>query len=417
MTNYDTIIDRWARKMMGNTTGLSLQLRSCNVFAEGDSLFSFGRHFEMARAIRDKRGTLTHYLINGDTYSVTTSRHQSATRDWLSRTGIPSVTIPHRALTAAGISDLGSVRIVEVTDDTWTTRTERYINEQPPGSVWRTETHGTEYGYVDADGNPKPDGASPWDYSMGTQVYKYVETKPGHPVEVLYTSGRTHWAKWDVIHDERGTVYQRTVSEHHLGESLITADVPYSTSRKCPTCGGFGRRPGIARQEMDGLMWHDSQWCHDCDSRGVRITRRTRRAYFLSAFDEQETRPSYFFCELPKGAKPLTVSEARQALKPEAVVIAEASGRKVLRQGDVFAVPTELSTRDLRKLGATITKGAFILAVNHRATEVAVTTDGLTFIRGTITHDPGQWRRPDHKRVTVGKAWHVAVKNTVPLSR
>ena len=49
--------------------------RASNVFFEGNSIFSYGHHFEMARFMKDNI-----IFFNNDTYSVSTSKHQSITR-------------------------------------------------------------------------------------------------------------------------------------------------------------------------------------------------------------------------------------------------------------------------------------------------------------------------------------------------
>jgi hypothetical protein len=48
--------------------------KGANVFAEGNYLYSYGKHFILA--VRKEDGS---FLLNGDKYSVTTSRHQSNT--------------------------------------------------------------------------------------------------------------------------------------------------------------------------------------------------------------------------------------------------------------------------------------------------------------------------------------------------
>jgi hypothetical protein len=48
--------------------------RGANVFAEGNYLYSYGKHFILA--VRKEDGS---FLLNGDKYSTTTSRHQSDT--------------------------------------------------------------------------------------------------------------------------------------------------------------------------------------------------------------------------------------------------------------------------------------------------------------------------------------------------
>lgn len=196
--------------------------------------------------------------------------------------------------------------------------------------------------------------------------------------------------------------------------------------------------------------------------------RARRWAYFLSAFDDQETRPLYFLAELPRGARPETVADAFEALKPETVKAAEMMGRDITRQGDIFAVAMPgITTRGLRKDGAVIETGprrklvtrwrdlytaegdiltgdpvwhdeyaagrigetveAFpdrgrgwraLLGQNHYATEVARMPDGTTYARGTMTHDPaGRDRDHAQRKMGDGKTWHLIVKNTVPLSK
>ena len=77
-----------------------------------------------------------------------------------------------------------------------------------------------------------------------------------------------------------------------------------------------------------------------------------RDTYFLSGFDHNEPRPLYFFCELPSSSHPTSVAEAYEDLKPEAVKLALEMGREVIRQGDIFAVPLSVTTKELRKQGA-----------------------------------------------------------------
>ena len=48
---------------------------------------------------------------------------------------------------------------------------------------------------------------------------------------------------------------------------------------------------------------------------------------FLSGFDHNERRPSYFLCELPPGCTAGTLAEAYEALKPDGVRLAEQMGR------------------------------------------------------------------------------------------
>lgn len=204
--------------------------------------------------------------------------------------------------------------------------------------------------------------------------------------------------------DQGRTVYRWTTRRHRLGESLIRAKVKVTLNEACKPCNGTG----------EGI----NSFCGECNGRGRRYHTSTRSALFLSGFDHQERQPLYFFCELPRGVKPTTVAEAYEALKPEPVKLAEANGRSVLRQGDIFAIPVpDTDLRSLRKMGATIEKRGRVLGTSHVASEVAYLPNGTTLMRGTMYHEPEQFRPADHKRVTLPKStWCIAVKNTCPLA-
>jgi hypothetical protein len=195
-----------------------------------------------------------------------------------------------------------------------------------------------------------------------------------------------------------------------LGESLISADVRYRRMGKCATCHGTGEITSTWSGHTETNV------CYTC--RGTRRSLQwafRRGVKFLSGFDHNETRRSYFFSELPK-TDATTVAEAYAALKPVAVAYAEEVGRDVRRQGDIFAIETAFATSDLKRRGATITKRAPLLRTNHTATQVATLPDGTTFARGCLYHDPGG-RNPDHARVKLPADWCLIVKNTVPVTK
>ena len=371
MTSASDVITRWVDVITGKKTR---SISSSNVFFEGDLIYSYGHHFELARILRDKTGKPSHFLVNGDTYSVTTSNHQSDLRGAISRSGIPSVIIPHRALNAAGIT-LSSVTVIEVTADGH----EKIIDnsaELPSGAEWRNIQVIDKYEEFEDRRLMGPVPNQSWLETLGTVR---VVTKPAvtHMEMQLINTRSSHGgrSKWEQGIDGS---YSRTRYRHWLGESLVSGEIAY-----------WDRKTG---------------------------DRKRRRALYLSGFDSNETRPSYFFCELPPRAKPTTVADAYESLKPQTVRFAETQGRTVHRQGDIYSVPAPtLTKRDLAKQGATFSKGAYILLTNHRGTEVAVLPNGMTLVRGTLTHAPAG-RTPDHKRVTVGKSWHIALKNLVPVS-
>jgi hypothetical protein len=267
----------------------------------------------------DDAGDRSWWLLNGDTYSVSTTRHQAIIREACQRTVLPTLIVPFSCLREARIQR-DSIMPVDVQPERFELTTHHAAARErvPEPHRWGAR--------------PQPDGRWMWNTNR-------------------------HW----------------------LGAAVFRAD--YTISDRSRGDGGTG----------------------------------TRTAYFLSAFDEQETRPHYFLCELPPGARPESVTDALDSLKPPEVIAAEAAGLPVTRQGDVFAIPTTVATRRLPRKRE---RGAHVLHLSHQATEVCVTDDGATYGRGVLRHAPSEsWRRPEHRRQPMGdrKTWHLIVKNTVPL--
>lgn len=354
MTNYDDV----CRAYIDKALGLEVKPRKTErVFYNGDDLYSYGYHFILATTLRNKYRQFQGFLLNGDNHSSSTSNHQSCIRAAVQRSKERHVIIPFSALSAAGIQ-FASISIVEVTTDTNEVIVEEYDTLPPGVTIEWLPT----FGYIES-----PVGGND----------TYGET--GHRRAAL--QGRH--IEWEMTTMPDGhTHYRRERTRHWLGESLIRARVEY-----------YPRSPQGNWQPM-----------------------RTRWAYFLSGFDHNETRRSYFFCELPSGVKPTTVAEAYDTLKPRAVTAAEAAGREVKRQGDIFAIPINVTTRRLKAPAFSVATMGTLLETNHRATEVRYEQGkrGVTYARGFLHHDPAG-RRPDHSRVKLGNQWHLIVKNTVPL--
>lgn len=403
MPSYDQVVNRWIQNVMyGDTRPV---LATERVFPRGDSIFSYGNHFEMARMIREKNGDRSYWLMNGNTFSVSTSRHQSLVRGAIGRTNVPVLTIPFAALDEAQVVR-DSIKILEVTPD-WFETTDHWHDTMPGGAHWDYEKRvlpgSGGYQHIDT-GEWIPNGTERdkrvaeivgrHDYKVETWNQWWdrksaVHNKWRELPRVMKNTGRKTLCissksglEWELVDVEGELAYHRTTQRHWLGESLIEAEVQYRI-----------------RDRKSGAL----------------VTRR-RKAKFLSGFDRGETRPSYFFCELPPKATATTVEEALEELKPSAVKLAEQLGREVKRQGDIFGVPVQsLDKRTLTKQGARFEKLGQLISTNHIATEVAYLPDGRTMARGTLRHAP-QWRQPDHKRVTLGKEWHLIVKNTVPIA-
>lgn len=455
MASYYDTCERWLDVAQGRIKNRNF--RGGRIFADGDRIYSYGYHFELGRLIRDKAGDIVRVLLNGDTFSVTTAKHQRIVRDAVDRrfTGIgrdvPRVIIPYSVLEAAGI-DNDSVTPIDVTKDRHE-RIEHCVTEQPPGSQWRTtpvygtvalsleelqakvdthnerrrEAHERQVEYAAGDGvlaerardylanQPEP---ILWTVD-DLPSYERQESRQVGTVTKLYKRNST-WDTIDVIeHDDGPTTYEWTTYKHWLGESLIQATINENRFTRCRMCKGAGRYeahgPTLGEVHYPGDAVNRNFACAKCEGNRGRHWSKRRTAYFISGFDHNETRPSYFFCELPAGVTPTTLDEAYEALKPDTVKLAEAMGRDVFRQGDIFAIPVaRLTKRELRKQGADFQKRGQLLGTNHEATEVAYLPN-LTLARGVLWHSP-QWRVPDHKRVRLADGWHIVVKNTVPLS-
>lgn len=460
MPNQDDVATRWRDIALGRSDRANYSSNGRSVWGRGDTLYSYGTHFPLVELLRDGKGNPRLFLLNGDRFSVTTARHQSVARNVVARVrdDVPSVVIPFAALDAAGI-DHATLELVDDEPE----RHETIPHAVKTGTRWPWAMDGVRYTWRDetrwrattqdereamkAAGEPYP----PWQVNEPTGTRHVTRETSGQfpswgvtadvPEDVAVVALMA-MAGCDVSGiDTAPIVYRWNTYRHWLGESLIRARVRYVSKTG---------------------------------------NRRHRWAFFLSGFDENERRPLYFLCELPRvPVPPTTVREAYRDLMPETVKLAVAMGKDVKRQGDIFAIPTELTTRQLKRMGATFgrknhrirfadgepvdvygprlanryptdqerethpmdyiagighvihghqyvpkvatdldadTETARLLGTNHVGTYVARLPNGTTLARGTMTHDPG-FRGPDHSRVTLGNAWHVILKNTVPVVR
>jgi hypothetical protein len=494
MTNYTDVCDRWVEKAVH---GRDLRDKTTQrVYYEGDTIFSYGSHFPMARVVRDDAGEFSFVLVNGNTYSPSTSNHQRHMRDAIS--GLRQVIIPFEALRVAGI-DPSTIRLIEDTGDRHEVK-QHTVTTVPAGYAWKS-VEVTEYTcktpamlQVELDkynverfesyahdlerwyrAKGKRGRGEELDYFENSALRDDMPTEPvnltvdnleqretyglrfygprdpsyrshqfetggmydkvvGHRQALMSTRGKYGGHEWqgDVLDNGDGThLYAWETRRHWLGDSLITADIRWTETERCSHCKGTGFTGGVVPEPIEGeQMWDYRERTRDqhCQVkanrkfgldecfRGRRQRRRVRTSYYLSGFDAQETRPSYFFCELPQGVAPTSVNEAIECLKPDPVILAEGMGREVLRQGDIFAIPMpSLTKRELTKMGARHERRGRLLNTNHVATDTAYLPDGTTLARGALVHAP-EWRSPDHKRVPLTSVWHVVVKNTVPIA-
>jgi hypothetical protein len=274
-----------------------------------------------------------------------------------------------------------TIRVVEDLPEHWTpedhaSATLDGVPEQFRTRTMYTDENGNELEAPRASNGRKalPDGHGGWSLSMRRAGSWQQEQVAGHRYDELSTS-------YPEISRSADGLYHWSEDRHWLGESVFRA-----------TYQEYSRENG---------------WKH---------IKRTR--YFLSAFDTNEPAPLYFLAQLPASARPRSVADAREALKPLEVVHAEQAGLPVRRQGDVFAIElSDLRTRELPGPSQRMTR---VLGVGHVATEARVVsgaTGEATYARGFLRHRPDGDRRPDHVTLSLGDTWHRLVRNTVPLHR
>lgn len=458
---HSDVARRWVHNCLTRGTDRTLRaIRNHNIFPEGDQIFSYGHHFELARALRDRKGGLQAFLVNGDTFSNTTSRHQSELRSALIGHG-DNVIVPYSVLNAAGI-DLDTVRIVSTESSREIVTTRTYYEEQPRwswadvpeykyrqptdeelaerlagynaeqhkkwldhvGMAWREMDKGDLFGFwithdyhIGEAFPPKPltieaarakNEGSTWTWGLG-RVFEEVQYVTEVNRRLFTNHHHNPWSEVEVEYvGDLPMSYTVTSRRHVLGEAVIEGTTSWSRRRRCQECGTTGTRPRVG---------HDWEFqCPRCRGAGFWWQRMTRVARYLSGFDHNEPTLSYFFCELPTRTA-TTVDEAYAELKPDTVKVAEQMEREVFRQGDIFAIEMPLLTkRDLTAMGARHERMGDLLNTNHAASEVAYLPDGRTLARGILRHRP-DGRRPDHVMCRLSKGtWHLIVKNTVPVN-
>lgn len=315
---------RWAKRI----TDPSLRELAArgSVFAQGDTIYSYGTHFPMATVYRDNKGRARFVLVNGDTYSVTTSGHQSMVRGVIRKHApdVPMAIIPRTALRAANI-DAASIVALDVKPDGW--EYHRHVADAPPksavtvdaGSVYRGER------FIGA--------TMPEDGTVG----RWCEAED-IPAGAVAREGTRHGASgwYDVPADP---------AEYMGG----TGNVLAVTDER-------GNPQIIERDERGRYVWHTAQhWLGECLF-AARQHGQRRRTKYLSGFDRNERERLYFLCELPATAA-TDIDGAIEALKPDTVRMAEAMGRECERQGDIFAVPMPgLTWATLKAQGGTLAR-------------------------------------------------------------
>ena len=204
---------------------------------------------------------------------------------------------------------------------------------------------------------------------------------------------------------------------------------------KCLTCNkDFSDWSALSEHKYAYTPSHKTMYFHQLAPSTFSVTYKDTTKYFISGFDvtaNQRNHDGYFMSEL--ASKPKNIAHAFELLKPRQVKTAERLGLSISRQGDIFAIPTNMTTRKLKKLGeyargSNVAKRVWgaeyrtieyprLFDTSHVATEV-ITTPNAVYARGVIRHRPNTFGRirPEHRDIPIGKSWHRMVRNTALAS-
>jgi hypothetical protein len=445
-----------------------------SIIVDNDRIYSYGKHFEMARIIRRPSGRVSHVITNTDSWQgggwTSTSDHQSYVRHaltvWKAELNLRILELPFSALEAAGV-DLATVRIVHHLPSRWE-KIERESTERPGEYVYTGDTLDTKKSSV-REGlwgqHCHPQGVA----KLGDDgVWRWTEGR--HWMGDSVFRGKSKERRQRKLTPEEEAAYQRYASLYRAHTEARDAyfRLPLE-ERDTPgwkVVQDAERAASAANESVPNGLTHTNN--------GRRVSFTVHRwASYLSSFDYNEPHRPYFLCELPHGCKASTVAEAVDALMPSEVRTAVDeyglgvplgghipryghTGHTVQRQGDIFAIPTGLSTEALEALAIptkvrrsralseppwtewtevnvtlrrskaereTYERGELdIYGTNHRATHMLkvrhANGDVYWYGRGRLYHSPDN-RDPDHRVQALGdrETWFRFVKNTVPTDK
>lgn len=217
MTTQNDIAVRFARN--AGTDGRMLHNSASNVYVsrDGRTIYSYGSHFPMAEIMPADDGSARGWwLVNGDSYSVSTTRHQSLVRGALQATGLPMLIVPFSALQSANVAR-DSVRITDVLPDRYETITHTVaaLADVPDNYFWY-------------------DVREPWQDDAGW----HYQTREHHLGESVFTG---------------------EVTEHHASRDARGNADPYgwtTSKRRASFLSGFDTQEGFGLYFMAELPGH-----------------------------------------------------------------------------------------------------------------------------------------------------------------
>lgn len=431
------------------------------------------------------------YLRNAINAAIENENRPETARNWAFRhtgpaNGARYLLAPFMALNAAGI-DRSSIQVREMQEDRFETVWHPLQLFRPIDKMERPPQDDPDEGlpsgwtFIPSSSNDRQRlyettfKGDRWRFSaIKRTIYRHKES--GAERGYIYQGDRS---KYNKIEDWVWATNQRV----HATPEFDAAN--WATPIRLRQVGLI-RAPHTFRTDPDGLTLDQNSfgWADRIHHLGASVFSARgpdgKRHLYVSAFDEQERRQQmYYLAQLPDRVKTQvnTYREAIQALAPPLVHKAWKEGIPVYRQGDVFAIETDLtdeqvyqnarsrvrrsvalaetSTHLLNQVfrgeaelpmpaegevrervtcelchdhrrwagnGEKAKRSLSIYRTGHTATEVVVSANGTTYISGIMYHDPQieePGRTREHEPVNLfrdeaNQKWCLALRNTVP---
>lgn len=361
---------------------------------------------ELARHIGERHAKHSCILMNGDGFeNPVLQQIQAGLRNRLIsefRDLSKRLIVPYAALESARLN-LDTIRPIHITED----KRVGVVVKVPklPKDVVKKNTPTSEKRSMSFEHNGRQ-YQTRWDYGNNIRFFvmhhaEFTANPAWHEITERIDEKKTGVTYWTV-----------TESVHRLGSSIFSAEGP------------------------DGV-----------------------RHRWLSSFDQNENPAMYFLAQLPDKGGIRYVTHAVRLLAPKIVQKAREDGRRVFRQGDIFAVETDLTDEDFAshtvakrgrvfqgvrtipapnrptwstaeieipiladeaRTNLKLRRSIMIYGTGHTASSVVQTPNG-TYVKGWMFHDPileniRANRNPEHAQIALGDGtkWFLCCRNTVP---
>jgi len=370
MKNQDTIAREWAESFPAGgyrDSGRTLE-------ADGTIIGTTWAREPLAEYLPRGRGrSRPLFVLTGDRWRSPGWGHpsvQDSVRGAIARAapaiGADVLIVPFSALAGAGI-DRATIRPLEIRPDANWNEYERVPDEidlddleSAAASDIRDEAYGHDREVIGRRYVWRADGHS-YSRSVYLRRFQWKAGGPGGYVDVddpePTSPYRDRSTKCEPDPDRPGK-WRAVLPQHRLGDSLFTAEVTTIRRRRrhwtvadvvrsavgCVAAERFelARYRTGARSDITPA----SRLLAAVDVTAPIVETETvrRRRRFVSSFDRNERFPGlYFLATCPGSSRARTVESALEDLAPAAVHAAILRGRDVVRQGDIFAIATDLA--------------------------------------------------------------------------